>query len=164
MVGVLTTGELDDGQGSARTLVMRHVHELESGKTSCISQQVLGYSADGTLLNWERDDFAPRAAELSLSDSSRILTLLDLCGQERYLKTTLFGLAALVPDYAVVCISATSTCAHGGGVNGVGVNGVGSVIAPTARLHISLAAALRLPLVVVITKGDKCDELSLIHI
>ena len=168
MVGVLTTGELDDGQGSARTLVMRHVHELESGKTSCISQQVLGYSADGTLLNWERDDFAPRAAELSLSDSSRILTLLDLCGQERYLKTTLFGLAALVPDYAVVCISATSTCAHGGGVNGVGVNGVGvngvgvngvgSVIAPTARLHISLAAALRLPLVVVITKGDKCDE------
>ena len=33
----LATGQRDNGQGSARTLVMRHPHELESGTTSPIS-------------------------------------------------------------------------------------------------------------------------------
>ena len=45
LVAVLSAGTLDNGHGSARTSVMRHPHELESGATSCISQQVLGFDA-----------------------------------------------------------------------------------------------------------------------
>ena len=45
LVAVLSAGTLDNGHGSARTSVMRHPHELESGSTSCISQQVLGFDA-----------------------------------------------------------------------------------------------------------------------
>ena len=45
LVAVLAAGTLDNGHGSARTSVMRHPHELESGSTSCISQQVLGFDA-----------------------------------------------------------------------------------------------------------------------
>ena len=51
LVAALSTGQLDDGCGSARTLVMRHMHELESGTTSSISQQVVGFDAHGGLLN-----------------------------------------------------------------------------------------------------------------
>ena len=43
LVGVLTTGELDDGRGKARKSVFHHNHELESGRTSSISQNVIKY-------------------------------------------------------------------------------------------------------------------------
>ena len=37
-IGVITKNILDDGKGYARSLVMRHPHEKESGRTSDISQ------------------------------------------------------------------------------------------------------------------------------
>ena len=37
-IGVITKNVLDDGKGYARSLVMRHPHEKESGRTSDISQ------------------------------------------------------------------------------------------------------------------------------
>ena len=79
LVGVLATGQLDDGEGSARTMVMRHVHELESGATSSISQQVLGFDAAGALLNSADSDLPPTEAEV-VEGASQLLTLLDLCG------------------------------------------------------------------------------------
>lgn len=53
LVAVLTHGVggrplLDNGHGSARMAVFRHKHEVESGRTSSISQQTLGYDATGT--------------------------------------------------------------------------------------------------------------------
>ena len=52
LVAVLTHGAggaplLDNGRGSARMAVFRHKHEIESGRTSSISQQILGYDAAG---------------------------------------------------------------------------------------------------------------------
>ena len=36
-IGVLTSGNLDNGRGSARNLVAKHPHEIKSGQTSDIS-------------------------------------------------------------------------------------------------------------------------------
>ena len=52
LVAALTHGcegrpRLDDGQGAARMAVLRHKHEIESGRTSSISQQLLGYDHEG---------------------------------------------------------------------------------------------------------------------
>lgn len=52
LVAVLTQGSygrplLDNGHGSARMAVFRHKHEIESGRTSSISQQMLGYDEEG---------------------------------------------------------------------------------------------------------------------
>ena len=52
LVATLTHGcegrpRLDDGQGAARMAVLRHKHEIESGRTSSISQQLLGYDDEG---------------------------------------------------------------------------------------------------------------------
>lgn len=52
LVAVLTHGSggrplMDNGHGSARMAVFRHKHEVESGRTSSISQQTLGYNASG---------------------------------------------------------------------------------------------------------------------
>ena len=35
MIGVLTSGECDDGRGSARSRILRHNHEKSNGRTSC---------------------------------------------------------------------------------------------------------------------------------
>lgn len=47
MIGVLCTGQLDNGKGLARTQVLTHNHEVESGRTSCISHHSLHFNKDG---------------------------------------------------------------------------------------------------------------------
>lgn len=42
LVGVLTQGDLDNGRGRARLQMFRHYHEIKSGRTSCISHELLG--------------------------------------------------------------------------------------------------------------------------
>ena len=113
IVGVLAGGPsaLDDGKGSARTLVMRHMHELETGSTSSISQQVLGFDRQSNLLNWTAE-FAHTSAELCES-SARLLTLLDLCGAERYLKTTLYGPRLPLRTLPSACPSACPSASPG---------------------------------------------------
>ena len=57
LIAVLTNGAqgrplLDNGRGSARMSVFQHKHEIESGRTSSISQHITGYDADGRVLNY----------------------------------------------------------------------------------------------------------------
>jgi ribosomal protein S28E/S33 len=47
LIGVLTTGELDNGRGRARVNVFVHKHEIECGRTSSVSEQILGFDTKG---------------------------------------------------------------------------------------------------------------------
>lgn len=52
LVGVLTHGVdgrplLDNGCGSARMNVFQHKHEIETGRTSSLTHQMLGYDEEG---------------------------------------------------------------------------------------------------------------------
>lgn len=49
LLGVLTQGELDNGRGRARLNLFRHLHEIQSGRTSSISHEILGFDAKGTV-------------------------------------------------------------------------------------------------------------------
>lgn len=94
LVGVLTHGldgapSLDDGAGRARTSVFRHKHEVQTGHTSSISQAMVGYDADGAVLNYVGVNRLT-AAEISAA-AGKLLHFLDLCGHPRYLKTALYG-------------------------------------------------------------------------
>ncbi len=51
MLGVLTHGELDNGRGLARQRLFRHKHELESGRTSSVGNDILGFDANGKVVN-----------------------------------------------------------------------------------------------------------------
>jgi GTPase SAR1 family protein len=48
LLGVLAHGEFDNGRGSARLNVLRHLHELRSGRTSSISHEILGFDTEVT--------------------------------------------------------------------------------------------------------------------
>ena len=47
LLGVLTQGQLDNGRGQARLNLFRHLHEIQSGRTSCISHEILGFDSKG---------------------------------------------------------------------------------------------------------------------
>lgn len=65
LVSVITRGNLDDGHGSARLEVLRHKHEVESGHTSSLSHQAVGYGSEGEVLHH---------AALASSASSKVRT------------------------------------------------------------------------------------------
>ena len=50
LLGVLTQGELDNGRGKARLNLFRHLHEIQSGRTSSISHGILGFNSDGKVI------------------------------------------------------------------------------------------------------------------
>ena len=54
LLGVLTRGELDNGRGKARLNLFRHLHEIQSGRTSSISKEILGFNADGQVRHISR--------------------------------------------------------------------------------------------------------------
>lgn len=51
LLGVLTHGELDNGRGSARLNMFRHMHEIRSGRTSSVSHEMLGFDQNGDVMN-----------------------------------------------------------------------------------------------------------------
>jgi GTPase len=62
MLGVLVKGNLDDGRGKARVNLFRHKHEIESGRTSSVGMEIMGFdtrgevigsSVPGRKLSWE---------------------------------------------------------------------------------------------------------------
>lgn len=49
LVGVCTHGQVDDGHGRARINLFRHLHEIKTGRTSSITQEILGFDDQGNV-------------------------------------------------------------------------------------------------------------------
>uniref|UniRef100_UPI00358ECD2C GTP-binding protein 2 n=1 Tax=Myxine glutinosa TaxID=7769 RepID=UPI00358ECD2C len=135
LLGVLTQGELDNGRGRARLNLFRHLHEIQSGRTSSISFEILGFTSKGEVVNYSDS----RTAEEICENASKMVTFIDLAGHQKYLKTTIFGLTSYAPDFVMLVIAANTG------------------IAGTAKEHLGLAMALRLPFFIVVSKDDVCS-------
>jgi GTPase len=138
IIGVLSNGELDNGRGHARSKVFQFKHELDVGKTSSVNQYIMGYDSQGSLtndkyINRKRDDW-----DTIIKNSSKIITLYDLAGHEKYLKTTIFGLTGNQPDYVIILVGSN-----------MGVTRI-------TKEHMSLCIALNIPFIIVLTKIDIC--------
>ncbi|KAH9961331.1 GTP-binding protein 1 [Russula dissimulans] len=144
ILGVLTRGGLDDGRGLARVALFRHKHEIESGRTSSVGMEILGFDVGGVpilpLSSGSVDPDVLRRERLGWDEishrSAKIVTFIDLAGHERYLKTTLYGLTSGAPSCVILVIGANA-----------GVIGM-------SKEHLAVALALSVPIVVCITKVD----------
>ncbi|XP_007530474.1 GTP-binding protein 2 isoform X1 [Erinaceus europaeus] len=136
LLGVLTQGELDNGRGRARLNLFRHLHEIQSGRTSSISFEILGFNSKGEVVNYSDS----RTAEEICESSSKMITFIDLAGHHKYLHTTIFGLTSYCPDCALLLVSANTG------------------IAGTTREHLGLALALKVPFFIVVSKVDLCAK------
>ncbi len=65
LLGVLTHGDLDNGRGVARQRLFRHKHEMETGRTSSVSNDILGFDKDGRVIN-KSDGHGEGCMELAL--------------------------------------------------------------------------------------------------
>jgi len=132
LIGVLTQGQLDNGRGLARLNMFRHLHEVQSGRTSCVSHEILGFDSVGEVVDYGKSTTAEEICE----NSSKLITFVDLAGHHKYLRTTIRGLTSYAPHYVMLVVSGSA-----------GVVG-------TTREHLGLALALEVPFFVVITKQD----------
>ncbi|KAH8394891.1 hypothetical protein KR222_008613 [Zaprionus bogoriensis] len=136
LLGVLTHGELDNGRGHARQRLFRHKHEIESGRTSSVGNDILGFDGVGNVVN--KPDHGHLDWVKICEKSSKVITFIDLAGHERYLKTTVFGMTGHAPDFGMLMIGANA-----------GIVGM-------TKEHLGLALALAVPVFVVVTKIDMC--------
>ncbi|KAI8637306.1 P-loop containing nucleoside triphosphate hydrolase protein [Parasitella parasitica] len=139
LLGHLSHGAKDNGRGRARLNLLRHRHELESGRSSSISHEIIGYDSEGKLINYATTNVS--TWEHVCECSSKIVAFLDTCGYPKYLRTTISGLMGYAPDYACLVIAGNT----------------GS-ISDMTREHLSIAVMLDVPVFVVITKGDLATQ------
>jgi len=138
LLGVLTKDLLDDGRGKARINLFKHKHELESGRTSSVGTEIMGFSSSGKIITPQMLGKIKIGWEDICGMASKVLSFIDLAGHEKYLRTTCFGMTGHCPDYAVLMIGANS-----------GIIGM-------TKEHLGLALALNVKIMVVITKIDMC--------
>lgn len=70
--------------------------------------------------------------------ADRVVTFVDLGGHRKCLKTALFGMTCMAPDYALLTVAAP--------------NGVGAM----TREHLAALLAMRVPTFAVLTQTDLC--------
>jgi GTPase len=137
MLGVLVKGGLDDGRGKARVNLFRHKHEIESGRTSSVGMEIMGFDTMGKVVAAEVPGRKSSWEEIG-KRSAKVITFTDLAGHERYLRTTVFGLLSSSPNYCLLMVAANN-----------GLIGM-------SKEHLGIALALNVPVMVVITKIDIC--------
>lgn len=136
LLGVLTHSALDDGRGQARQKLFRHKHEFETGRTSSVGNDILGFDMDGNVVN-KPDTHSGALDWVNICrQSAKVITFIDLAGHEKYLKTTIFGMTGHIPDYTMLMVGANA-----------GIIGM-------TKEHLSLALSLNVPVFIVVTKID----------
>ena len=102
LLGVLTSGKNDDGRGSARLSIFNFKHEVSSGRTSSIAHHILGFDDKGQVVNY--DGLHKKSWPDIVRDSSKVISFYDLCGHEKYFRTTIIGLTSSFPDLCLVLV------------------------------------------------------------
>ncbi|XP_069764099.1 GTP-binding protein 1-like isoform X3 [Narcine bancroftii] len=140
LLGVLTHGELDNGRGFARQKLFRHKHEVESGRTSSVGNDILGFDSTGDVVNKPDSHGGGLDWTKICEKSTKVITFIDLAGHEKYLKTTVFGMTGHLPDFCMLMVGSNA-----------GIVGM-------TKEHLGLALALNVPVFVVVTKIDMCPS------
>ena len=136
LVGCLSKGINDDGRGYARKFIFNYQHETESGRTSSIAEEIIGVK-EGKIIQSSRLNEKKNISWKDIaSQSEHVITFLDLCGHEKYLKTTMYGVSALLPHYAVILI------------------GTNMGVQRMTKEHLGIVYSLGIPFFIVFTKID----------
>ncbi|RLE51294.1 MAG: elongation factor 1-alpha [Candidatus Methanomethylicota archaeon] len=133
-VGVLVTGELDDGDGAVMSKVARYKHEIQMRRTSSVAERLLGFDDEGRVVNYMLT--SPLDEASVFLNSSKIVSFIDVGGHERYLRTAAKGLLSHSPDYALLIVAANAG------------------VSQMTKEHLGIALSFRIPVFVAITKTD----------
>tara|TARA_R110002003_G_scaffold198_10_gene15477 strand:- start:3565 stop:4596 length:1032 start_codon:yes stop_codon:yes gene_type:complete len=103
LLGTLSTATLDNGRGKSRLSLLKHRHEIASGMTSSVTQELIGYRdvtdpdeafatqvigyGSGDVSSW-----VDIHASVEAADHGRLVILSDSAGHPRFRRTTVRGI------------------------------------------------------------------------
>lgn len=174
LLGSLTTAALDNGRGKSRLSLLKHRHEIASGMTSSVTQELVGYreeshtaNGDGEIqvINYASTDVSSWVDIHAASVVGRLVLLSDSAGHPRYRRTTVRGLIGWAPHWTFLCIPADNTEDTSGMTGSTPppeeVFGNPAVDVDLSQAHLDLCLKLQLPLVIIITKLDLASKFGL---
>ncbi|KAI8965273.1 hypothetical protein F5Y11DRAFT_313515 [Daldinia sp. FL1419] len=157
LLGTLSNGTLDNGRGSSRINLLRHRHEVVSGRTSSIAQELVGYD-NRKIFNYNVDNINEWPDIHDRAENGRLVFLLDSAGHPRYQRTTLRALVGWAPHWTLLCIPANEDGNLAVGAHSLsgadGAMGVGIASMDLAMAHLDLCLKLAMPLAILITKSE----------
>lgn len=156
LLGTLTSSLLDNGRGKSRLNLLKHRHEISSGITSSVAQDIVGYSAsvrkssladasfEASVVNYATGDVTSwNDIHGLVSEGGRLVFVSDSPGLSRFSKSIIRTLVSWDPNWVVLCIAADE-----------------DEEAPS-KAYLGLCTNLELPFVVAITKVDKTTKQGL---
>jgi GTPase len=182
LLGTLTTSTLDNGRGKSRLNLLKHRHEVASGVTSSVAQELVGYhksALKGTSDNLAHNSSVINYASENVSSwndihasAARLIFLSDSPGLQRYSKSAIRTLVSWKPHWTVLCVAANQ--ADEDQVPNYSMKSLpvpppalpesGSVAPGPLELpfaHLELCLKLGLPMIVAVTKMDIATKLTL---
>ncbi|KAK4132503.1 P-loop containing nucleoside triphosphate hydrolase protein [Trichocladium antarcticum] len=163
LLGTLSAGTLDNGRGKGRLGLLKHLHEVASGITSSVTQELVGYR-DGDIINYAHRGVESWIDIHDFTNNGRLVNLLDSAGHPRYRRTILRGIVGWAPHWTLLCVagdSAEFTSTAAGISTALDVLGPVGAGIDLASAHLDLCLRLHLPLIIVITKLDLANKSSL---
>ena len=165
LLGTLTSSSLDNGRGKSRLSLLKHRHEISSGITSSVAQELIGYGASNSsdssveVINYASGNVSAWDDVHAASNGGRLAFVSDLPGSIRYSKSMLRGLVSWAPHYVMLCIPANS---DDGSTTGDANKAVGQANELNLVLsYLDLCIKLEVPIVIVITKMDLASRTGL---
>ncbi|RFU32045.1 hypothetical protein B7463_g4334, partial [Scytalidium lignicola] len=164
LLGTLTTATLDNGRGKSRLSLLKHRHEIVSGVTSSVAQELLGYKGF-EVINYASGNVGSWTDVHASAEQGRLVFVSDSAGHPRYRRTTVRGLVGWAPHWTVLCIAADDGENAPAAVGGT--SPVQELLGPyctnidLANAHLELCLKLDNPLAIVITKLDLASKTSL---
>ncbi|KAI9722432.1 MAG: hypothetical protein M1828_004799 [Chrysothrix sp. TS-e1954] len=170
LLGTLSTSTLDNGRGKSRLSLLKHRHEIATGMTSSVAQELIGFKEHASVLEDSHTDVINYAtANVTTwndihagSRDGRLAFLSDSAGHPRYRRTTVRGLVGWAPHWTMLCISATDIASsrvpalqRGSDTDAADFTGANAHL---SMAHLDLCLRLELPLAIVITKLDLADK------
>ncbi len=98
LLGTLSTATLDNGRGKSRLSLLKHRHEIASGMTSSVTQELIGYrdvedySQVTSYGSGDIDSWIDIHAAVESAENGRLVFLSDSAGHPRFRRTTVRGI------------------------------------------------------------------------
>ncbi|KAL6858640.1 hypothetical protein J3F83DRAFT_750465 [Trichoderma novae-zelandiae] len=156
LLGTLSTGTLDNGRGKSRLSLLKHRHEMASGMTSSIAQELIGYK-ERRIFSFSHRNIESWLDIHDYANNGRLVFMSDSGGHPRYRRTVFRGLMNWVPHWMVLCIAADDAEVSHDMTSGAMDSGDTDLV----KAHLDLSLKLDVPLAIVITKLDLASKASL---
>jgi GTPase len=182
LLGTLTSSILDNGRGKSRLNLLKHRHEIASGVTSSVAQELVGYHGTRSIEMSEQSKCVPDVINYASENVSswndihasaaRLIFLSDSPGLPRYSKSTIRTLVSWKPHWTLFCIAAdcdgrdidvnTTTSMSSTTSAAASSRTPDLVTSPDSfSVHLELCLKLQLPMTVVVTKMDVATKIHL---